>query len=376
MGFSLKCIACHSTENEQAYTCSKCKGLLEVLYDKETFSSYELAKKPGIWKYSKLFPCGGTTITLHEGNTPLYHINNLFAGMGIHVKFEGLNPTGSFKDRGMAVGMSKALEFGFRKVVCASTGNTSASMAAYAAKAGVMPFVYVPKGKIALPKLAQALVYGAKIVQTEGTFDDALRQVFGSTRPDTYILNSINPYRPEGQKTLAFELSEQLEESGGVDTVVVPVGNAANISAIWKGFKEYKQLGLVKKLPRMIGVQAAGANPVYKAFLSGKFEPVANPDTIASAIRIGNPVSHVKAIAAAKESNGFITQVSDAELLNALAALAKHEGVFCEPASATTVAAVARMVQNNEIAKDENVVCVLTGNGLKDPETAAKAATH
>jgi len=312
-------------------------------------------------------------ITLHEGNTPLVKADNLSKeiapnlNLQIYLKYEGLNPTGSFKDRGMTMAISKAKENGKEAVICASTGNTSASAAAYAAKAGMRAYVLLPKGAVAIGKLSQAMVYGAKIIAVMGNFDDALEIVreIGEKYP-VEVVNSVNPYRIEGQKTAAFEICDYLEEAP--DFHFIPVGNAGNITAYWKGYKEYHQLGKVKKLPRMIGWQAEGAAPIVKGF------PMKNPQTIATAIKIGNPYSWQPALQAARESNGFVDAVSDDEILYAYKLVASTEGVFCEPASAASVAGVIKSVKKGLFRGGEVITCTLTGNGLKDPDTVIKAS--
>lgn len=325
--------------------------------------------------YRQYLPVNENTpiITLHEGNTPLIKADNLSKeiapnlNLQIYLKYEGLNPTGSFKDRGMTMAISKAKENGKEAVICASTGNTSASAAAYAAKAGMRAYVLLPKGAVAIGKLSQAMVYGAKIIAVMGNFDDALEIVreIGEKYP-VEVVNSVNPYRIEGQKTAAFEICDYLEEAP--DFHFIPVGNAGNITAYWKGYKEYHQLGKVKKLPRMIGWQAEGAAPIVKGF------PIKNPQTIATAIKIGNPYSWQPALQAARESNGFIDAVSDDEILYAYKLVASTEGVFCEPASAASVAGVIKSVKKGLFKGGEVITCTLTGNGLKDPDTVIKAS--
>jgi len=287
----------------------------------------------------------------------------------LFLKNEGANPTGSFKDRGMTVGVSKAVALGMRVVACASTGNTSASLAAYGARAGLRCMVLVPEGKVALGKLSQAIVHGAEVVTIDGNFDQALRLVEEICRRfPVYLLNSVNPFRLEGQKTLAFEIWEQL---GNVvpDAVVVPVGNAGNISALWSGFTELQQLGLTEKLPRLLGVQAEGAAPLARSFKSGRDDltPVRNPETVATAIRIGFPVNWRKAIRALRESDGSMVIVSDHEILSAQKLIARGEGVFVEPASAASVAALPHFLEEDVLSSESQVICIATGHGLKDP---------
>lgn len=325
--------------------------------------------------YREFLPVNDSTpiVTLCEGNTPLIKADNLskeiskYLNLTIYLKYEGLNPTGSFKDRGMTMAISKAKENKKEAVICASTGNTSASAAAYAAKAGMRAYVLLPKGAVALGKLSQAMVYGAKIIAVMGNFDDALEIVreIGEKYP-VEVVNSVNPYRIEGQKTAAFEICDYLEESP--DYHFIPVGNAGNITAYWKGYKEYYQHGKVKKLPKMIGWQAEGAAPIVKGF------PIKNPQTIATAIKIGNPYSWQPALQAARESNGFIDAVSDEEILYAYKLVASTEGVFCEPASAASIAGVIKCVKKGIFKGGETIVCTLTGNGLKDPDTVIKAS--
>lgn len=307
-------------------------------------------------------------VTLKEGNTPLYeavNLQKLFPGIKIYLKYEGLNPTGSFKDRGMTVAVSQAKEEGSNAVVCASTGNTSASAAAYAAKAGLKSIVLIPGGKIALGKLAQAIAYGAKVIAIDGNFDDTLRLVreISQKFPIT-LVNSINPYRLEGQKTASFEICDELKDAPSY--VALPVGNAGNITAYWMGFKEYYNAKRITRLPKMLGFQAAGAAPIVENRVIEK------PETIATAIRIGNPASWEKAVAARDESGGLIDKVTDEEILEAYALLAKSEGIFAEPASAASIAGVIKKYKEGFFKEGESVVCVLTGNGLKDPDTAVK----
>ncbi|HZU79561.1 MAG TPA: threonine synthase [Acidimicrobiales bacterium] len=319
---------------------------------------------PGVVEaYREFLPVSASTpvVTLLEGDTPLLPAPRLSERLGatVYLKFEGMNPTGSFKDRGMTLAITKALEEGAKAVVCASTGNTSASAAAYAARAGLTCAVLIPGGYIALGKLAQALVHGAKVLQILGNFDHALNIVreLGEREPVT-VVNSINPYRIEGQKTGAFEIVDVLGDAP--DVHCIPVGNAGNITAYWKGYLQYKEAGRSTKLPRMCGFQAAGAAPIVAG------HPIDEPDTIATAIRIGNPASWYGATAAASESGGAIDSVTDQEILAAYRFLATEEAVFCEAASAASVAGLLKM----GVPKDSTVVCVLTGHGLKDPDLA------
>lgn len=324
---------------------------------------------PGLLEaYKDFLPINNETpsLTLNEGNTPLVKLERLSKEWGIElfVKIEGANPTGSFKDRGMVMAVAKAIEGGSRTIICASTGNTSASAAAYAARAGIHCIVVIPEGKIALGKLAQAMMYGAKIYSIDGNFDQALEMVRNISKVEPITLvNSVNPYRLEGQKTAAFEVCDQL--GFAPDILAIPVGNAGNISAYWKGFKEYAD----KKgtgLPKMFGFEAAGAAALVH---NRVFE---NPETIATAIRIGNPASWDLAVSAVEESKGRFDEVSDEEILAAYKKLASSEGIFAEPASCASIAGVYKSIQNGKVQKGTKIVAVLTGNGLKDPDTAIK----
>ncbi|MEM8722363.1 MAG: threonine synthase [Cyanobacteria bacterium P01_G01_bin.39] len=333
-----------------------------------------IAKSANNWQgliatYSAFLPVSDATpiVTLLEGNTPLIPAPAIAAligrGVKVHVKYDGLNPTGSFKDRGMTMAISKAKEAGAKAVICASTGNTSAAAAAYARRAGMKAFVIIPDGYVALGKLAQALLYGAEVIAIDGNFDDALSIVraLAENYPVT-LVNSVNPYRLQGQKTAAFEIVDVL--GNAPDWLCIPVGNAGNISAYWMGFCEYRQAGKSSQLPKMMGFQAAGSAPL----VSG--EKVANPDTLATAIRIGNPANWQKAIAVQEASGGEFNSVTDEEILAAYRILAAEEGVFCEPASAASVAGLLKVKE--QVPDNASVVCVLTGNGLKDPDTAVK----
>ncbi|MCR8846265.1 threonine synthase [Paenibacillus sp. SC116] len=321
--------------------------------------------------YKAYLPVGEATpmITLHEGNTPLIRAENLSEqlGLNLYFKYEGLNPTGSFKDRGMVMAVAKAMEEGSRTIMCASTGNTSAAAAAYAARGGLNCIVLIPNNNIALGKMAQAMIYGAKVIAIEGNFDRALEIVREITakQPIT-LVNSVNPYRIEGQKTAAFEVCEQLGEAP--DYLAIPVGNAGNISAYWKGFKQYYEAGKVDKLPKMLGFEAEGAMAIVKG------EPILEPETVATAIRIGNPASWKTAVEASQQSEGQINYVTDEQILSAYQMLAASEGVFAEPASAASLAGVIKLHQEGYFRGGESVVCVLTGNGLKDPNIAIKTA--
>lgn len=322
-----------------------------------------------IEEYRKFLPVSEQTpiVSLGEGNTPLIRATRLAQaiapGIELYLKFEGVNPTGSFKDRGMTLAISKALEKGARAVMCASTGNTSASAAAYGARAGLSVYVLIPAGKIALGKLSQAMMHHATVIQIEGNFDQALtlvKELSATMRIE--LVNSLNPFRIEGQKTAAFEVCDQLGDAP--DLHVLPVGNAGNITAYWKGYREYRVANQTTKLPRMMGFQASGAAPIVLG------EIVEQPQTIATAIRIGNPASWTTALEAAKESSGAIDMVTDDEILEAYATVAATEGVFCEPASAASIAGVAKLHRAKGLREGETVVCTLTGHGLKDADTA------
>ena len=329
-------------------------------------------KWPGIIKHYQRFLSlkdERFIVTLLEGNTPLIQAkrlkNHINPDLNLFLKYEGLNPTSSFKDRGMTMAVSKALEEGSQAVICASTGNTSASAAAYAARAGIKAFVLIPEGKIALGKLSQAMMHGAKVIQVEGNFDEALTLVreISEHYPVT-LVNSLNPHRIDGQMSAAFEVCDHL---GCAPTYhALPVGNAGNITAYWKGYKRYKEAGVTNVLPKMIGFQAEGAAPIVRK------QVVEKPETVATAIRIGNPASLKRAEEARDESGGVIEMVSDDEILSAYSLIASLEGVFCEPASAASVAGVIKMNRKDLFQKGDTVVCTLTGHGLKDPENAIK----
>ena len=395
-----ECINCHEKYNndEIIYFCKNCANILEIKLDTQNEAEIVHNLSPAktqknmiqlsVWRYRDFMPINKTTkpVTLGEGGTGLHRCENLSKILGIDelwVKNEGENPTGSFKDRGMTLGVTKAVELGAKHVICASTGNTSASLAAYAARAGIQCSVLIPSGKIAYGKLSQAMIYGAKVLQIKGNFDKALELVFQITEKNKniYMLNSINPFRIEGQKTLAFEICEQLaaqsvkpQESDYLvpDRLVVPVGNAGNISAIWKGFCEFNELGLINKLPKMTGIQAVGSAPIARAVKNkcGEIEPVTEPETLATAIRIGAPVSWKKALNAINLSGGTAETVTDEEILEAQKLLASVEGIFVEPASASSIAGLKKLLSSGIINKNEKIVCVVTGNGLKDPDTA------
>ncbi len=320
-----------------------------------------------IEEYRQYLPLSDNTpvVTLLEGNTPLIPVPSIAQYIGkqvsVFVKYDGLNPTGSFKDRGMTMAVSKAKEAGAKAVICASTGNTSAAAAAYAKRGGMRAFVIIPDGYVALGKLAQALLYGAEVLAVKGNFDRALEIVRGIAEEyPVNLVNSVNPFRLEGQKTGAFEVVDILGDAP--DWLCIPVGNAGNITAYWMGFCQYHQDGKCGRLPKMMGFQAAGSAPLVNG------EPVSHPETLATAIRIGNPASWDKAVAAAQASMGEFNAVTDEEILNAYRLLASEEGIFCEPASAASVAGLLKL--KDKVPTGATVVCVLTGNGLKDPDTA------
>lgn len=323
--------------------------------------------------YQDFLPVTDATprLTLNEGHTPLITVPKLATALGVrelHLKFEGMNPTGSFKDRGMVMAVAKAREEGAQSIICASTGNTSASAAAYAARAGIESIVVVPSGKIALGKLAQALMYGARLLVIEGNFDQALNFVRElSDRFPVTLVNSVNPYRIEGQTTAAYEICDVL--GGPPDALCLPVGNAGNITAYWRGFCRYHEAGKISHRPRLLGFQAEGAAPIVHG------AAVAHPETVATAIRIGNPASWCYALSARDESGGLIDYVSDAEIIAAWREMASLEGVFCEPASAAGVAGLRKLIAHNRADPDGCYVAVVTGHGLKDPGLAVEQFT-
>ncbi len=373
--YKLVCISCGEEYpySQIIYRCSRCGDLLECRI--EPGRVFSLLSLPGrvqsMWRYRELLPgFFREVVTLEEGYTRLVKAERLAKILGVrelYVKMEGLNPTGSFKDRGMSVGVSMAKMLGARQVVCASTGNTSASLAAYASRAGLKCSVYIPEGKIALGKLFQARMFGAEIYQVRGSFDEALKMVLETAGTQAYILNSVNPWRIEGQKTAAFELWEQT--GGRTDYfVVLPVGNSGNIAAYWKGFKELLENGLISEAPRLIGVQAEGASPIVEA-VSRQLDYLpqwSNPETIATAIRIGRPINWKKGVRAIRESGGTAVRVSDEEILSALRLLASVEGVATEPAGSAPIAAVRKLVEDGKLGQDDRVICIATGNMLKD----------
>ncbi len=379
--YRLVCVNCGASfaADETIYTCPKCGHLLAVQYDLDrvSVSRAEWDRRPlSVWRYRELLPVHIEPVTLREGGTPLYRLERIGERIGLpelYAKHEGMNPSGSFKDRGMTVGVSMALQLKKKSVACASTGNTSASLAVYAAKAGIPAIVLLPAGKVALGKVAQALMHGARVISIRGNFDRALEMVHAlCLSHGLYLLNSVNPYRLEGQKTIGFEAIDQL---GGVpDRFVLPVGNAGNISAVYKGLTELRELDLVGDFPMMTGIQAKGSAPIVQAIKDRlpSVVPVPNPETVATAIRIGAPVNAEKALTAIRETGGTAETVTDEEILAMQRDLARLEGIGVEPASAASVAGVKKLVEFGIIDRDERVVCVVTGHLLKDPETVIR----
>jgi threonine synthase len=380
----LECVRCGTTfqREEDLLGCEECGDGIQVVLDMQGVSFDDLRlrwrDRPfRLWRYRELLPVTGEEVSLEEGGTGLLRVgilDDLVEDVQVYVKNEGQNPTGSFKDRGMTVGVTRAKNLRRSRVICASTGNTAASLAAYASRAGIECIVLIPSGGIAKGKLAQALFYNAKVVALRGTFDDAMRTVLEvSEELNAYVLNSINPYRLEGQKTAAFEVYEQL---GGraPDWLVCPVGNGGNIAAYWKGFDELFRMRALGRLPRCVGVQAEGASPIADAIRRGKdaIEPVVDPSTVASAIRIGNPANWRKTMKAIRESDGMALKVPDRAILEAQSLLARREGLFVEPASAASIAGLLYMAKEGLIERGERVVCVCTGHGLKDPDAALR----
>lgn len=389
----LRCIEANCEErfaiDERIYTCRRCGGLLDVQYDfnlattpdelKAIFRKRRAAgtklERSGVWRFRELLPFVddlSRVVTLAEGNTPIYDARRPaeYAGLDeLRFKHQGLNPTGSFKDNGMTTGVTQAVALGAPAVACASTGNTSASMAAYAARTGMRAFVFIPADQIAYGKLSQSLEYGAKVVEIEGNFDDAMRLVRElADETDLYLLNSINPFRLEGQKTIIIEMMEQCGWQAP-DWIVLPGGNLGNTSAFGKALHEMKKLGFIDRMPRLAVIQAEGAAPFYDLFVSSDksaLRPVAHPATLATAIRIGNPVSWKKALRALKCTDGVVERVTEQEIADAKAIIGR-DGIGCEPASAATLAGIKRLVTSGVINESDNVIAVLTGNLLKDP---------
>lgn len=374
-GWKLHCVDCGNLldVDPRGFACPKCGGLLELTQSKRVSAERLFPESGGlsVWRYREGLPINraSTPVTMGEGGTPLVKSVHLGSELGLQslfFKIEGQNPTGSFKDRGMTVAVTRAVESGAHVLICASTGNTSASLAAYASRAGLKCAVVLPSGKVATEKLTQAIAHGARLIRVADGFDRALELTSRAVAQTDglYLMNSINPYRIEGQKTVSFEIYEQL---GNVvpDYVVLPVGNAGNISAVWKGFKELRESGVTTKVPRLIGVQAKGASPIVEAFVEGgEVKSWSKPETVASAIRIGTPVSWKKAIAALRDSDGMAVSVTDSDIVRARWDLSSQEGVFVENASATPVAAL-RKIQG-EIRRGAIVVCITTGHGIKE----------
>ncbi len=376
----LECIECSARfKPTQIYTCPKCGNLLQIGYKYQSLrrrfiASIRKSDPISVWRYKNLLPSSRrSAVSLGEGGTPLspsVRLKDQWGLYDVYFKNEGQNPTGSFKDRGMTVAITRAVELGARTVICASTGNTSASMAAYAVRAGMRAVVLIPAGKVAKGKLLQAVVHGARIQQVSGNFDAALekaRKVAQNRK--LYLVNSLNPYRIEGQKTLALEIWEQLHHTVP-NAIIVPVGNAGNISAIWKGFWELRKLRLTNRTPRMIGIQASGAAPIAAAYAKrqSRVIPWKHPQTSASAIRIGAPASWKKALRAVKDSGGTMLTVSDNEISRAQRLLANQEGIFAEPASSASVAGLAKAAKLGLVKPRDRVVCIITGHGLKDQQ--------
>jgi len=375
--------------DQKLYSCPACGGLLDVAYDFDLPSNADEMKalfrdrktsdanldRSGVWRFREMLPFVSDTsfvITLDEGNTPVYDAPRSaeYAGLDLlSFKHQGMNPTGSFKDNGMTTGITQARALGASSVACASTGNTSASMAAYAARAGMQAFVFIPAGQIAYSKLSQSLEYGSMVIQIEGNFDDAMRLVREiAEESDIYLLNSINPFRLEGQKAIAIEMLEQLGWRSP-DWIVVPGGNLGNSSAIGKALREMYDLGFIDRLPRLAIIQAEGASPLYEMFITkncSALKPVSNPATLATAIKIGSPVSWKKAMRAISWTQGVVERVSEQEIADAKAVIGR-DGIGCEPASATTLAGIKRLVDKKTISARENVIGILTGNLMKDP---------
>lgn len=382
-----RCIRCGDVIQSGTYFRCKCGGLYEVVYNNEPIQktlfdrrafSIEAPYNSGVWRFKELINPDidmSEIISRPEGNTNVYRRRSLsyYTGIdGLSIKHEGENPTGSFKDRGMTVAVSEAVKLKATAVACASTGNTSASMAAYAAQAGLKGIVFIPEGEIAYGKLSQAIAFGAKVIQVKGNFDDAMKLVEeASQKLGLYLLNSINPWRIEGQKSIMFELLQQRHWIEP-DWIVVPAGNLGNTSAFGKALLELEKNGFIKKLPRIAAIQAEGANPFYNLYKSGVSEIVSvDPHTVASAIKIGNPVSWERAIRAIKSTKGVVEQVSDQEIMDAKAEIDRC-GIGCEPASAASVAGARKLRDAGVMDSDADVVCVLTGNLLKDSETTIR----
>jgi len=384
VSYEVRCIECGASHDpaKPAYACSSCGNLLEALMD-EAEAAGDLMENGYseralcVWKYREAIPVDDPSliVSLREGGTPLIRCKRLEEELDVRnlwIKFDGTNPTGSFKDRGMTVGVTKALELGMNVVTCASTGNTSASLAAYAAAADLDCVVLIPEGKVALGKLAQAMMHGADVLSVKGNFDQALDMVMAAAdEMGMYVLNSVNPFRIEGQKTAAYEVCDQL---GGVspERLYIPVGNGGNSAAYWKGFKEYDSMDFTSGCPLIRGIQAEGAAPVAMMFSENRSElvPVDKPETVATAIRIGNPANWKKTVGAIRESGGSASTVTDDEILEAQRFMARLEGIFPEPAGAAALAGFMKDLEEDLVDRSAVVVCVSTGHGLKDPDTA------
>lgn len=383
-GVWLECISCDFVSepfSDVIFRCSECDSLLEVQY--ETPVSLDACTGSGVWRYEHALPVDGS-ISIEEGNTPLYSVPAITESLGIadlHIKHEGMNPTGSFKDRGMTVGVRVAEKLGVTRLACASTGNTSASLACYGSRAGMDVFVLLPSGKVAAGKLAQAGLHGARILEVDGNFDDCLRHVSAlADRGEAYLLNSVNPFRLEGQKTIGFEILEQsLAKMGSYpDRIVLPVGNAGNTAALYKAFRELVASGslTIAEVPKLTGVQATDAAPLVEAIENGAdtVTPWDSVETRATAIRIGNPVNAPKALPGIRETGGTAVAVSDDEITRAQQDIARA-GVGVEPASAASLAGLRKLLADGEVDANEQVVCLTTGHLLKDPDAAAAAGS-
>ena len=380
-GVMLRCVSCGAVyePDPHLFRCPRCGGLLEVVVPTEGVS-WSSFRGRGVWRYRSLLPLAEEVkpVTLREGGTPLVRCENIEeevrARYGraprVYVKFEGANPTGSFKDRGMTIVSTIARELRVKLVAAASTGNTASSAAAYTARARLRMALVLPRGKVALGKLGQSILHGASIIEVDGSFDTAMKAVMDAVEASggaIYPFNSFNPWRLEGQKTIAFEVAEEI---GAPDYVIVPVGNGGNISAIWKGFNELHDAGLLSEKPKMIGGQAAGAAPLAEAFEKGLDRPlfVEHPETVATAIRIGKPVNWPKAMRAVKESGGRFVKVTDDEILSAMRMLGSLEGIGAEPAGASSLAGFLRLAEQGFFDQGDTVVLVVTGHALKDPD--------
>ncbi len=372
----MRCLNCglEIPLDQKTILCPRCGGLMEIILEPPKDISFSKLRGRGVWRYSPLIPGRYSKIvSMGEGNTPLIKSS---VKKGLYMKFEGANPTGSFKDRGMTVAVSSAVSLGYKAVAAASTGNTAASAAAYSSRAGLKTYLILPKGNVALGKIAQSILYGATIMEVNGNFDLAMKSVMELYKSLglIYPLNSFNPWRLEGQKTIAFEIAEEI---GVPDYVIVPVGNGGNIYAIWKGFNELVKAGITERIPKMIGVQAEGAAPIAKSIIANKDEPefVDSPRTIASAIKIGKPVNWKKTMKAIKESGGTALIVSDEEIIEAQKMLARSEGLGVEPASAASYAGYLKALSSGLIDENETAVTILTGHALKDPDAMLRMDT-